>query len=345
MSQFRYWLITACISILILGLAELSVRLFIHLEYGVPGKSYGIFESHPLLGGQLRANSYSLTREYNDHGFQTTENVDFRDGVARIVTYGGSTTFCYNLPMEQSWPLLLQERLRAVGDRAQVLNAGVTMWSSGHILVKAREQLSTLHPKLVIIYSGINEEHNRDFLKTEGRALADGNSVSGEVAFARNLTQSNWLYQNLLLYKIAHVIGGKITGWLDTATAHPAFPFAEEAPADLVDRTDPTTFENYLGNLRALKAVIENAGARMVFVIQARGRNDDKVNRLTAYSRRAASEMRRAGVIVLDPQRALMAGPGPLGSLFHDTGVHYSAAGAERFAAFLASALSPLLAN
>jgi hypothetical protein len=344
-NHVRSYLVIAAVSLLILGLAELSVRIIIHFQYGVPGKSYGIFASHPVLGGDLRANSYSLTREYNDYGFQTAEKVDFRDDVSRIVTYGGSATFCYNLEMARTWAMQLQGQLRKTGHRAQVLNAGVVMWASGHILVKAREHLATVRPRLVIVYSGINEEVNRDFLRIEGRHLGNETMDPQVVPFARNLTQSSWLYQNVVLYKIAHLVGAKLMDWLNPRPQIPFLPYEKATDTELVERTDRVVFNNYLRNLLLLKDVIQDAGARMVFVIQARGRNDEQANRFTAYSRRAASQMIKAGVLVFDPQPALRAEADPLDALITSSGVHYSALGAEKFAGFLASEISPLLAN
>ena len=343
--KIRNFVLIILITFGMVGSLELAVRFYIYIKYGVPGKSYGTFEGHPVLRGQLRPNSYSFTREFNDHAFQTSENVDFADTVTRIITYGGSTTFSYNLAMPDTWPLRLQEQLRDSGRPVQVLNAGVVMWSSGHILIKAREQISLIKPKIVIVYSGINEVFNRDFLALEGVALPDPGSNSDAVPIARSLTQASWLFQNLVLFKIARGVSDQIKSRFTPEDDRVTSPYAPLPSAQREQLTDPTVFANYVRNLRRLNDVIRANGATMVFVVQARAWNGPVVSEPTAYSRRAASVVRDMGAMVIDPQADLATGDLPLGQMFSSSGVHYSAEGSRRFAALLAERLKPLIAE
>src|SRR5579864_8023571 len=110
---------------LLVGAAEGTGRLVIHFKYGVPGKTYGLWTYDPVLGAVHAANAYNSNSETNSLGFRNKEDV-FEPkpaGALRIIAYGGSTTFCYNLDTTEAWPLQLQELLRAHhNSRDQVLN-------------------------------------------------------------------------------------------------------------------------------------------------------------------------------------------------------------------------------
>jgi lysophospholipase L1-like esterase len=122
---------------------------------------YGLWQYDKELGAIHASNSYNSNSETNSLGFRNHEDVfePKPPGALRIIAYGGSTTFCYNLDTEHAWPLRLQALLRAhhnPGD--QVLNAGAVMWSISHEITRAERDLPRLHPDYVSIYSGFNEE-------------------------------------------------------------------------------------------------------------------------------------------------------------------------------------------
>src|SRR5262249_5820840 len=84
--------------ILILGVEGVG-RAIIHLKYGVAGKSYGLWQYDRELGAIHAANAYNHNSETNNFGFRNKENVvePKPANALRIIAYGGSTTFCYNL--------------------------------------------------------------------------------------------------------------------------------------------------------------------------------------------------------------------------------------------------------
>jgi len=138
-------------------------RAIIHFRFGVPGKSYGLWQYDPELGAIHAANGYNLNSETNNFGFRNKEDViePKPANALRIIAYGGSATFCYNLPTDLAWPIRLQEILRKQHNAFdQVLNGGAIMWSIGHELTRAKRDLPRLKPDVVIIYSGVNEEVN-----------------------------------------------------------------------------------------------------------------------------------------------------------------------------------------
>lgn len=79
-------------------------------------------------------------------------------GVFRILCMGGSTTYGHGVTDEQTWPALLEHKLREAGwSQVQVINGGVFAWGMEHILVTLGERrLAELQPDLVLVYSGWN---------------------------------------------------------------------------------------------------------------------------------------------------------------------------------------------
>src|SRR5437016_4570358 len=92
--------------LLLAACGELGGRLYLYHYYGKPGKSYGIYMADMELGATHCPNSYNTNAVINNWGLRNSENTseDKPQGVTRIYCSGGSTTFCYNLNQEDTWP-------------------------------------------------------------------------------------------------------------------------------------------------------------------------------------------------------------------------------------------------
>ncbi len=78
-------------------------------------------------------------------------------GVFRVICVGGSSTYGKEVEDDQVWPYLLEKKLRDGGVDAQVVNAGVTGYSSFQILILLREYLLSYNPDVVLMYAGFND--------------------------------------------------------------------------------------------------------------------------------------------------------------------------------------------
>ncbi len=88
--------------LIVLG-AEITGRVIVHYKYGVSGKSFGLWRYDQRLGAIHAENAYNTYAETNDHGFRNREDMlePKPAGAYRVVAYGGSTTFCFNLANEK----------------------------------------------------------------------------------------------------------------------------------------------------------------------------------------------------------------------------------------------------
>ena len=334
---------------LLVGVGEIALRGYVHVQFGVEGKSIGRWEADPVVGARMAAHVYDHRMETNNEGFRGKEDVaSSRDpGSLQVVVYGGSTALCWNLKDEETWPRRLEDRLRRRSGReaarVQVLNGGDINWSIGHVLNRAKEELPRLRPDFVLLYSGINEVGNRRLLEAEGMdfetKVADGATGLSATSFP----QAGWWGRHSLFYR---AIQGRIIRPLVREIRSVSSPNEWEqwqqtsiglkTPAE---PPDSVTLDHYLRTLDELAELCHQCGSRLVFVVQARGPRTIALDHLTAFSRAGAGRMRDRGEWVVDAQRVVDDQTGTE-SLFTGSGMHYSALGAEEFAEFLANEIA-----
>ena len=317
--------------------AESAGRAYIHFKYGVAGKSYGLWRSDEVLGAQHRENAYNSNAQTNDLGFRNTEAVlePRPAGALRLIAYGGSTTFCYNLSNAETWATQLERLLRDADRRAhQVLNGGAIMWSLGHAYARAQEDIPALKPDYVLIYSGINEPTNAIFLAAQGDSLETLTQRGEYGRFATNLDQNRWVKRNLVTVRLIDYV---LRPWIRSLRRPPDVPPAQVAAPS---GPDPFVLENYLQVLERFIRLAQASGARAVFVVQAHDGKRARNAYLTSYSRAGAAVARASGAIVVDAAEILRTYDGDPGDLFSESGVHYSALGATKLAERLHAAIA-----
>jgi hypothetical protein len=337
-TEIKFVVFLCLLPIVLIVAAEAAGQAWMWFRHGVPGKTYGIYQGDPELGGILAPDTYNTAREFNNLAFQRAEEtkIDRPAGQLRIVAYGGSTTFSYNVTMAQSWPALLENRLRDGGFKgAEVLNAGDVVWSLGHAIVRARREVERLKPDYVILYSGINEWSNHNRLKTlSGVDLAAELAAGRHGAIDNHLMKANVLFRSSLLYKFVHFrilvpLSKPDDGHVDIHSA----PF------------DPAIQRNYDLVLGDFIRLIRKAGATPVFVVQAIGRDFGSTAAADAFRRNSAAMRvslagadvaRAAGALVLDAQDAVRAAGAPAARLFGPgSEVHFSVEGSKTLADFM----------
>jgi lysophospholipase L1-like esterase len=329
---------------------EAGGRVVMWRRHGVAGKSYGIWRADPELGAVHVPSSYNAIGEMNAQGLRGREDAlePKPIGSSRVLCYGGSSTYCYNLRDGDTWPERLQERLRAVpsGASDQVLNGGHVAWSLAHLVVMAGRQVPVLRPDVVILYSGVNEELNARYLREAGLdpavLLAEGRFVVP----ARNLPQARWLERKSLTVKLWRRGVDRLVQRRegqerrDRIERHePVAPdrvvFAESDAAFL----SSWEWQSYERALRQMIELVRANGATPLFVVEVGvgARNASKL-RFSAEGARIAGEL---GVATCDPRHAFAARE-DAASLFSDTGIHVTAEGARLLADEVARCLRQL---
>jgi lysophospholipase L1-like esterase len=308
----------------------------IHFKNGVPGKSYGLWTYDEELGAIHARNAYNSNSQTNNFGFRNKEDVfePKPPGALRVIAYGGSTTFCYNLETDRAWPLRLQEDLRArTNSKSQVLNGGAIMWSIGHELARARRDLPKLKPDIVILYTGINEQANAQLLQAEGVSLERALKEGKHGLFTRNLDQARWLKRNSMIVRFLDYNGIADRFF---AAGH---AISDTGPIAVAPSTDPginpVVAENFDRTLREFIELIRKNGAKPVYVIVGGLPELGANKQLLRYSRQGAEVARSTDVLVIDSNDVVAAYKGNKRDLFSDSGVHWSDLGAGLLADFI----------
>ncbi len=157
------------------------------LEYGSPKRAReqagARSEPHPYLGYALIPNYRTppgATQQvsHNSLGFRGKETTwEKPAGVYRIVTTGGSSVYGQSESGDAAvWSQKLEEMVQAQrpGFRVEVVNLGVSGWSSHEMLINLALRGLDLAPDLVIVYEAINDM--RCALYTEGGPVQHDNT-------------------------------------------------------------------------------------------------------------------------------------------------------------------------
>jgi lysophospholipase L1-like esterase len=155
--------------VVVLALCELILRVYNPLGFRIKGdkiilpinKKEIIHHEHGL--GKL---DKVVVHQRNSLGFRGPEPpADFARDLT-IVTVGGSTTECFDLAEDQTWPHVLGVNLQRDFQRLWLNNAGLSGNSTfGHAILM-QDYLVKLKPKVVIFLVGINDlgiRGERDF--------------------------------------------------------------------------------------------------------------------------------------------------------------------------------------
>jgi lysophospholipase L1-like esterase len=93
----------------------------------------------------------------NSLGFRGPEPADSIHKLNSIICIGGSTTECRFLSDDQTWPYLLQQKLKDSVPDLWINNAGIDGHSTfGHLLL-LKEYILKLKPKYVLLLTGVND--------------------------------------------------------------------------------------------------------------------------------------------------------------------------------------------
>lgn len=315
--------------VLLIGI-EASARTVFWWKHGVPGHSYGTSQSDPEFGAMPRPNSYNSNGSLNNMAFRNTEDV-FEPkpaGSLRVIAYGGSSTYCHHLLNDEAWPLQLQRDLRAQGgvhERDQVLNGGVIAWSMGHILARAKRDIPVLHPDVVLIYSGVNEEYNAALVGLEGPSMAELVARHEYGHFAKGLA-FNTPMRNFVSYKaVLDVVARAATKWRKP----PITP--------LRTTVDPAVMENYLHTAEELVRFLAANHARVIFIreIYDPYAEPEEMPARHMFSTAGAGKAAEWGATVIDPSPILQGYHAGGPAYFQDTKIHMTKLGAEKFAQFI----------
>jgi len=354
--------------VVVLSFCELILRVYNPLGFRIKGnkiilpvnKKEIIHHEHGL--GKL---DKIVVHQRNSLGFRGPEpSADFSRDLT-IVTVGGSTTECFGLAEDKTWPHVLGVNLQRRFTRLWLNNAGLSGNSTfGHGILM-QDYLVKLNPKVVIFLVGINDlgiRGERDF----DQRIHGVNLRSLERFLASAAVHSELAAAGVNLYRYYFPKTVMINNQNDPQEIDfkklPQFEVSGEARAAIIKDHQDHYVRPYKARLEKLLAICREHNILPVLLTQPvlYGEGVDEASGVDLGHRFVARDMdgatawqvldlyngvtrevgREGGVVVIDLAREM-----PKNSAYYYDLMHYTNAGAARMADIVAAQLTPFLAQ
>jgi len=262
---------------------EQVTRLYVHYFYDTPTRDqlwkasyvtypeYAAYQGHPFVAFTgmpsvaLQGNeALGGLKAFNNYGFLGNDFVQEKPtGTVRIACMGGSTTASgYPAIMEQ-W---LNEQNFGDSVHFEVLNFGITYWTTAHSMVNYLLNVQDFNPDYVVIHHAWNEEKVRD--AQPGTFRSDYSHAFSH--FHEPDIPDKWPLRISLAYRLAQDEYGAMPPWqmLEPATTKPR------------DRVKPL-FQNleelapYERNIKTILDLAELRGTKVVLTTQPHSTDPD----------------------------------------------------------------------
>jgi hypothetical protein len=156
------------------------------LRFNQPGASYRHRSADVNISFEINAAGMRVAREY---GYEKPA------GVKRIVSLGDSFTVGYEVELQQCFSSVLESELRASGLQVEVLNAGVSGFSTAEEYVYLERELLKYEPDLVLVSFYVNDLEDNvraDLFRLEGDQLVEQNREYVPGGRLANFLNTNW---------------------------------------------------------------------------------------------------------------------------------------------------------
>lgn len=189
--------IVVALIVVLLGLAEVAVRVRQSIKYGHFDTLDHIFEVDRSTGLRVpRANARIGTVTVNSRGFRGSEiDVPKKAGTIRLAFLGASTTFCAEVGSDEAtWPYLVWERATREfpGARFDYVNGSVPGYTVSSSIRNLDLRIAPLQPDVIVIYHATND------LAVELNGIARAQGIGADIA----PPDTSWLSRTSLLWSL-----------------------------------------------------------------------------------------------------------------------------------------------
>jgi len=238
-------------------------RIFLWERFAV-SSSENPFEIHPYLVGRLKKDIRvgRGSRTITTTAFHTrwTGRAFENRKAKRIAVMGGSTTFGTRVSDLDSWPALLQSEL---GSGYAVFNYGVPGYSTAENIIQLALDIPENAPHIVVFYGGWNDIRNYHVSDLGADYFAHGMNQYGNLGLQIKASDTHEpLYDTLVRISAMFALASKLNQlWSNSYRQKLVTQTTFDTPDPFVDKI-------YLRNLKTLKRLAQNCGAKIVFVPQ-----------------------------------------------------------------------------
>lgn len=242
-----------------------------------------MYSPHRYLGYYTTPNYVKAENRHNSLGFRGEEiPLEKKKKTIRIVCLGGSTTYGAVKDYRDSYPYLLEQKLKELvpGKQIEVINAGVSSYTTWESLINLQFRVLPLKPDIIIIYHGINDIHSRivwphESYKADNSGERLANVVS--IRIPHIIEYSNLCRFLLINLNISQpqnsldftLIDRPATFYADLHTqqyltnSYPDGIFKEVSAMTMIEQNKPVYFES---NIRSMVAIAKANNIKPVLV-------------------------------------------------------------------------------
>jgi len=148
----------------------------------------------------------------NSQGFRNYDDFEYEkdDNITRVVTLGDSMTQGFEVPQEKTYSAVIEQYLTTHGIKSEVMNMGVSGFSTAEALIVLQNEVVKYHPDYVVL--GFYGNDYEDNIKAGLYSLENGELVVKKkihipgVHVLNNINEVSvlrWLSENSYLYSFA----------------------------------------------------------------------------------------------------------------------------------------------
>ncbi len=353
--------------VLVLSISEVVLRVYNPLGFRIKGNKIILPRNRTEIiyhEGAGKLDNVVVHRK-NSLGFRGPEPP--RDFAAwlTLVTVGGSTTECFELPEEQTWPHLLRLKLQPDCPKIWLNNAGFSGYSTFGHLILLKDYLLKMHPKVIIFLLGINDIGVSGAREYDTRLkLANFRSLERTLASLANYSEVAAAALNLQRYyfpKSVMAVAARKMGEIDLRS-YGHLEVSAAAGAAIIREYQEKYLAAFKDRVETLIALARGSGLEPVLLTQPvlYGNLVDEVTGVDLRTVKVTPEMngevawkvlelynnvirevgKQEGVLLIDLAQEL-----PQNSRYYYDLMHYTRAGCEQVAQIIDARLSPFLAS
>jgi lysophospholipase L1-like esterase len=165
----------------------------------VVGAPWGLRYNEPDTAYRHRSPEVDVSFRINGQGMRADRDHPYEKppGALRIVSLGDSFTVGYEVEVDETFSAVLERELRARGDPVEVLNAGVSGFSTAEELLYLERELWKYEPDLVLVSFFVND--HVDNVRTNLFRLEGGRLVEVNAGYVPGGGWGDFLNENPLL--------------------------------------------------------------------------------------------------------------------------------------------------
>ena len=164
MSFFKKVLYSLYLFAVVFLLLEIVLRIYNPFHFRIKGDHIvlPVNKSFTVYNNDIPVLDKKIIHTKNNIGFRGPEKPDSLSKYLSVITVGGSTTECPYIADGKTWSDYLYRALQAEFEPCWLNNAGIAGHSTFGNIAMLQDQVSALHPKVVLFLVGVNDIERTD---------------------------------------------------------------------------------------------------------------------------------------------------------------------------------------